>query len=526
MKKLLQLYPFDLAFSILFVVLATLLNLQFLIGSNINTTIAGHDEYIAVKEIYSILAPASAKHWLMAVISGNALYYGRVMFYFDALVAAIPFWMFGIKGMVFTVRMLHALIILSSLLLLANTFLEKTYQKVLFLIGSTCIYYSMYFIMMPKPEPHQLLCLSWFLNRSIKHQWGFGRHYIFLGLAYGLKFNMLLLLPVFFIVPVLKHGSFDFKALIWPGLRAFAYLILGIIIAIPCLILTPVKPIFLKTYLHETFGGTEKTYDNLSLGFLDWMYQGLGGSYLGYGLLAFPFLAFIVYHLMHSLSKAGKTKNLNSSVLLISGFILTMVIMLKTKRLWPHYLWTGYILMLLGSLVSIEDLKAGFFKRINSIIISVFVGISFFFFVYRELPLYTQLNQQKEIVKVQSWSLQAIEYLKSKNTSAKVATDGTVLYPFEDFVKVDLYHPFSGKISDVSRMRFYWYSDHPEKVYNDSNDFIVFYKRHPERMLKEHPNVYNGRHEELYQLYQSNINKTYIQDTTFGELIIYKQIKK
>lgn len=168
MKKLLQSYPFEFGFSVLFVVLASILNLQFLIGSNINTTIAGHDEYIAVKEIYSILAPASLKHWLMAVISGNALYYGRIMFYFDALVAAVPFWLFGIKGMIFTVRMVHALIILLSILLLSNTFLEKANHRLLFLIGSICLYYSMYFMMMPKPEPHQLLCLAWFLNRSKK----------------------------------------------------------------------------------------------------------------------------------------------------------------------------------------------------------------------------------------------------------------------------------------------------------------------------------------------------------------------
>ena len=526
MKKLLQSYPFEFGFSVLFVVLASILNLQFLIGSNINTTIAGHDEYIAVKEIYSILAPASLKHWLMAVISGNALYYGRIMFYFDALVAAVPFWLFGIKGMIFTVRMVHALIILLSILLLSNAFLEKANHRLLFLIGSICLYYSMYFMMMPKPEPHQLLCLAWFLNRSKKLHWGFGKHFIFLGIAYGLKFNMLLLLPVFFLIPVIQYGSFDFKSVIWPGLKSLIFFVLGVLIAIPCLILTPLKPIFLKTYLHETFGGTEKAYDNLSLGFSDWMYQGLGGSYLGNGILAFPFLAFILYHLINSTVKAYKTKNFTSSIILISGFILTMVIMFKTKRLWPHYLWTGYILMLLGTLISVENLKDGFFKRINGIIISVFVGLSFFFFLYRELPLFTRLDKNQETIKVQALSLQAIDYIKSRNTNAKIATDGTILYPFEDFVKVDIYHPFSGKVSDLSKLRFYWYSDHPERVYNDSNDFIVFYKRHPERLMKEHPNVYVGRHEELYQLFNNNLNKTYFKDTAFGDIIIYKQIRK
>lgn len=255
MKKILRSYPFEIGYSALFIVLATLLNLQFLTGSNINTIIAGHDEYIAVKEIYSILAPASIKHWFMAVISGNALYYGRIMFYFDALLAAIPYWLFGIKAMIFTIRMVHALIILLSLLLLANTFLEKAHQRILFLIGATCLYYSLYFVMMPKPEPHQLLCLAWFLNRSKKQEWSFGKHFIFLGLAYGLKFNMLLLLPLFFIVPVLKLSTLNIKQVILSGLKSLVFFIAGILIAIPCLILTPIKPVFLKAYIHETFWG-------------------------------------------------------------------------------------------------------------------------------------------------------------------------------------------------------------------------------------------------------------------------------
>jgi hypothetical protein len=384
----------------------------------------------------------------------------------------------------------------------------------------------MYFIMMPKPEPHQLLCLAWFLNRSKKHHWAFGNHFIFLGIAYGLKFNMLLLLPLFFLVPVLKHGLLNVREFIIPGLKAFAFLVIGILIAIPCLILTPIKPVFLKAYIHETFGGTEKLYDNLTLGFTDWMEHGLGGSYLGLGWLAFPFLAFVVYHMIQASLREFKTKNFSSSVILISGCILGMVIMLKTKRLWPHYLWTAFVLMLLGSIASIGDIKDTLVKRINWVVISGFVGTSFFFFLNRELPLYTHLEKSTEAVNAQKWSLQAIQYIKAKHTKARIGTDGSILYPFEDFVSVDIFHPFAGKTPDRSNLRFYWYTDFPEKIYNDSNDIIVFYKRHPERLVKEHPNVYIGRHEELHQLFQTNINKTYIKDTTFGEIILYKLITK
>jgi hypothetical protein len=91
MKKFIQSHPIEILFSILFVTVAVLLNLQFLNGANINQAIAGHDEYLTVREVYSIVNPLSVKHFILAIISGDILYYGRVMFYTDALLAYIPF---------------------------------------------------------------------------------------------------------------------------------------------------------------------------------------------------------------------------------------------------------------------------------------------------------------------------------------------------------------------------------------------------------------------------------------------------
>jgi hypothetical protein len=526
MKTNFRKYLPELVFAIPFLLLSVVLNCQFLNGSNINTIIAGHDEYIAVKEIYSILEPASFKHWFMAVISGNALYYGRILFYFDALIAAIPYWLFGIKGMVFTVRMLHASILLLALIVLSRTFLEKSLHRLLFLIGSCGLYYSMYFVMMPKPEPHQLLCLAWFLNRFKKNNWTFTWHFIFLGIAYGLKFNVLLLLPLFFLTPLAKAGLTNFKTVLLPGIKAFGFFIAGILIAMPCLILTPIKPVFLKTYLHETFGGTEKLYDNASLSVYDWLTHGLGGNYLGWGVMGLPFVLFVAYQILISVKKDYKDKNYANSIVLLSGSILTAVIMLKTKRLWPHYLWTGYIFMLLGTIASVSRSEGKVFKTVQWTILSIFMGVSFYFFLTRELPKFLNLSNQKNVVQSYEWSTQAIEYIKTKYPKSKVGTDGTVLYPFEDFVGVDLYNPFDGKIADKAQTRFYWCTDFPERIWNDSNQIIVFYKRYPERMIKERPNVYMGKHDSIYKLYLENLNVNYTRDTSFGEIIIYRQIKK
>src|SRR4051812_12151024 len=105
-------YGVELIFLVGFVIAASILNLQFLEGSNVNYTFSGHDEYLTVYEVNSILNPPSFKHFFMAVISGNVLYYGRMVFYLDALSAYLPYKIWGITGMVYAIRMTHVLFLL------------------------------------------------------------------------------------------------------------------------------------------------------------------------------------------------------------------------------------------------------------------------------------------------------------------------------------------------------------------------------------------------------------------------------
>lgn len=523
MKQFFKKYTIELVFGLVFIGLSLRLNLQFLLGSNINTIIAGHDEYIAVKEVYSILHPISLKHFVMAVISGNALYYGRIMFYIDAIVAFLPFKIWGTTGMVLAIRMFHAICILSAFLILSKTFLETNRQRVLFFIGSFCLYFTMYFIMMPKPEPLQLLVLTLFLHQLKKSNWSFGKHFILLGIAYGLKFNVLLILPIVFLLPLIKSGKLNITNLVLPGFLSVFYFIIGVIIAIPCLILSPIKPIFLSTYLHETFGGTEKGYDSATLSFNDWMSSGLGGSYLGHWTLAYPFLVFVLVLIFINFKKSFKTQNFSSILFMVMGLIFALVIMFKTKRLWPHYLWTAYIFMLIGMIGSLPILVDTYIKKIQLIIVSLFVSSSLFFYCYRELPLYLGLDQRPEVQNNIRWSELAIQYINTKYKGSKIGTDGSFLYPFKDFVEVDLYHPFATTRPKEAETPYMWYVDAPQKIWDDSNKLVVFYKRLPPRMLKENPNVYVGRHQELNTLFIEKTMKEFDLDTTIGELHIYKR---
>lgn len=516
-------YPFEYLFSGLFMLLAVNLNLQFLQGSNINDVIAGHDEYIAVKEVYSILHPASLKHFFMAVISGNALYYGRIMFYLDALVAWLPDRIWGVSGLVLSVRLFHSALMLVSFLMLAITFFENKYLRILFLIGSTGLYYSLYFIMMPKPEPHQMFFLALFFNRFKSASWKFGGHFLFLGIAYGLKFNVLLILPLIFLVALLSQGLVDIKRLLLSGAKAFLFFLGGLIIAIPCLILTPIRPIFLKTYLHETFGGTEKTYDDASLNFLTWLDNGLGDTYLGVGALAIPFVVFALLVLFMDLKRSWNEKDFTSPVFILSGLIFMVVIMLKTKRLWPHYLWTGYIFVILGMLYSIsrrlKDLKG----KLELTVMSLFIGSSLLFFMKRELPIYRTLESADSVLECRESSLEAINYLKKAYRGKRIGTDGTMLYPFEDFVQVDRFHPFEGRLDDLAETRFYWYKDNPGKIWEDDNDAVVFYQLHPDLLINNPRFKQDEAVNKQYDRFVEMTATKYEQDTSFGEIIIFRK---
>jgi len=510
----------EIVFSLLFITLAAILNLQFLDGSNINTKIAGHDEYIAVKEVYSLLNPISWKHFILSFIAGDVIYYGRIMFYIDAFFSWLPFKVWGIEGMVYTTRMVHSVFLILGLLILSNVFLKEKFHKALFLLGSGAIFYTLYFLMMPKPEPFQLFFLALFLYYFKQKNWSFGRHFILLGIAFGLKFNVLLILPIIFVLPFLKKNTQILKQKIIYALKAFVYFLIGLIIAIPCLILSPLKPIYFRTYIHETFSGTGKSYDNLSITVFDWLKNGFGGYYTGHWIMGYIFLFVIIIALVLQLRKIKYNNDISALLLLLFGLFLTFIIMFTTKRLWPHYLWTGFIFLYLGLIVFSAQQTSLKYRKVFFTIVSVFISISLGFFLTRDLPLYLGFDKDPEIVKDYKESKQAINYIKYKYPHSRVGTDASLLCLFSDFVVAKPYHPFSIELPAPNQTILMWYGDHPEEIWEEKNDLVVFYKRHPEVINSETGTV---RNEKQLKLFQEHIKSDFVRDTMFGDVRIYRR---
>jgi hypothetical protein len=529
MKKFIQSQLVEIVFSILFLTISVLLNLQFLEGANINQAIAGHDEYLTIREVYSILNPLSWKHFILAIIGGDILYYGRVMFYTDAFFAWLPFKIWGLSGMVFAIRMIHSLWILISFLIMNHLFIKKKFNQFLFLFGSFGVMYSLYYIQLPKPEPLQLFFIVMFLRGLFKNNYLPNKYFIWLGLAFAVKINILLILPFVFLIPFYIHIKLGLQKLVLLKFKMLLWFFVGFFTGIPCLLLTPIQPVFLQTYLHKTIFGTRKTYDDSNLGFIEWLESGLGGHYIGSHFLAYIFILLaltIVIYTIYKYLKSRDSRFFKVFIILSIGLILMLSVMFLTKRLWPHYLWTGFVLIWL-SLIYFSELEIQvIFKKILFYFILLFFGFSIFTFFNKVLPEFLKREITNENIKLKSDSKHLYQYLEANEKYKEIGLDGTVYFPYRHFIHESPYHPFATERPKTATQIFKLHSDHPSKIW-DNSDAVVFYKYHPslDRCNQTNEEYLYPNEKELYELFLNKTQTVFQKDTTIGVYQVYKRIK-
>jgi hypothetical protein len=483
MLQAIKKYRWEATAMLLFLVYAFALNLQLPDGSNLHTDISAHDEYLTVRQVYNILEPASWKHFVMAVISGEKLYYGRIMFYTDAAVAFLPYKIWGLPGMVIAIRMVHAILLLLALFVLGRNFLSKLWMRGCFYLFGILGIYSAYFMMLPKPEPFQLFFLALFFAYWKRANWSFGRHFIWLGIAYGVKFNIVVLIPVFLFVAWFANYKQNqgLKVIGSKLLVTLMWLLLGFVVANPCMALAPIKPQFLQTYLDHTFYNTGQTDDIATTNWTDWLFHGYAYYYWGHNILVSVFLVLVVVAVAFTLRHFINTKAVSNALVIgISAVGLFLPIILFTKRLWPHYLWAPHLLFLLVFFIVAQEMTVGR-KTIQIAFTSLlmlclaFQGTHFLFF---QAPGFFGLNRRYADEK-ENWT-QIKKYLIAKKADAKIIQDGGLWYPFAEFVKINRYHPFSGTLEeDPKEPRITWeLPDDPRKP--GDHDFLVLKKMIPE----------------------------------------------
>lgn len=521
----------ELIWFLLFMVFALTLNTQLLEASNVHKAIAGHDEYLTVRQVYSILHPGSFKHFIMAVIAGEKLYYGRIMFYTDALCAFIPYKIWGVSGMILAIRMAHALILAFSLWVLGKTFLQKNVYRLLFLILATIGFYTNYFIMMPKPEPYQLLFLAVFLKYWKKNEWRPGKSFIWLGMAYGAKFSILFALPFIALVSLFSPlrpatPRATTTKIIPTSIKAMGWFLAGLIIAIPCLILIPVKPIVLDTYIKHTFLGSGQIDDDPSVTWFQWLFDTYGFYYWGYKWMSWLFLAILAtVTILIFRYKKDKGKFTEEWPLLLIATAMFFPVIFLTQRLWPHYIWEGHTLFILLFLAVLTNHNLVSLKKLRIALTAVlFAGLAFFSlqFLFVHLKKYYKLNDQYAQNR-ENW-YKVKNHIVSKYPNARVIQDMSVYFPFREFVRINPYHPFAGKHpEEVKTPSFSWaLPDHPfSETETSGMDILVLKDMQPENKTTESPNALQKQNNLWKNEMQKSIGNLWLQDTVINGHFVY-----
>lgn len=176
--------------------------------------------------------------------------------------------------------------------------------------------------------------------------------------------------------------------------------------------------------------------------------------------------------------------------------------------------------MLLGLLLFASSRASMAAKRwLNGGIIA-FLLISMSFFVSRELPLFIGLEKQAGTQEAYKESKQAIQYIREHYPHAHVSTDGSVLFPFDDFVKAKPYHPFASELPQSNETVFWWNGDHHEKMWDPPADVVVFYRWYPPDMVSMKGHYDGGQ---LAGLCQKHLETDFVSDTSFGRIRIFKR---
>jgi len=206
---------------------------------------------------------------------------------------------------------------------------------------------------------------------------------------------------------------------------------------------------------------------------------------------------------------------------LSSGLILCFFIFIFSKRLWPHYLWTGYILCISGMILVIQNTNfKKNFNLISKLLLMVFITLSSVLFL-KLLPNYLFAESSREMQKEIKDAEEMYNYLSSQIEPAKIGTDGSVYFPFKYFLKSNPFHPFSSKIKLNEPLIISWHLDKLEEIWDDK-DWVVFRKYHPTiiNQIDVSPNVDKSL---IIKLYNQKIDKEFKRDTAFGNNVVYKK---
>jgi len=413
-----------------FVVIAAFINSVGLVGYHGGSNpFAAFDELYSVGEVYHILNAQGIKSFILSIIAGNGYIYGRFIYICDALLAFIPYHLFGLKGLVFSIRMAHAIYLIIGFHLI-NRFIntEVGLARLFTLVLFFSFPVTTYFVGMPKPEPMQFLLIGLFFNYR-KHTWS----WLLLGLALGSKISIAF--ACIFLVGLLLYQIYK-KTLSFKKLLSIsAYGLAGLFIALPSIPIGIFNPHFRKGLINIV-STASKPYDDPSITISDWIIK----LFDYYYTLPFAISFILVSLILVSAIWTAKMKS-NYRVYLIFAYLCIIPIMLFTKRLWGHYLFLGLALML--PFVFHWLLSQHLFKKYK---IAIAATILLLFSlnlkpVYDNVRSAIERNSSASYKEGKKTTLDALAYCYRTYPTKSTGIDIKLYYQFEWFIHKDANTP-------------------------------------------------------------------------------------
>ncbi len=208
-------------------------------------------------------------------------------------------------------------------------------------------------------------------------------------------------------------------------------------------------------YLNNTFFFVKNIDDVASVSFKDWFYQiwivhfnsGLYLAIFGLAIALFFLIRTIIHDRVLSLFNPGV-------ILLTMGLALLFPVMLWSKRLYPHYLWPGYIFFMMSIFVFIEN--SNFKNHIQKSFI-ILLSISALNYSISSLP--STLIERLKAESTSEKQNDCISEIFVNNGNPVILQDIGVYYPFEHLVNNYRHHPFSGKPPvELNVRKIFWHS--------------------------------------------------------------------
>ena len=159
------------------------------------------DENITFSGVKRILHPGSVNEFIWAITDGDDHRYGRILWNSIAAAAYIPTAFFGDIGQLLAGRMLQVVLLISSFIILAQTFIESKPLRIGLIFTLSVMPFTTYFMTMPKPEPIMIFYLASFFYFYKKSNLEEAKPYwILLGMAFGAKISILPAIPILLFV--------------------------------------------------------------------------------------------------------------------------------------------------------------------------------------------------------------------------------------------------------------------------------------------------------------------------------------